>query len=180
MGLMGIINGHFLDSYHFEHRTGQVVASPFQKFDLKLRLLQDEYHDLQSSGALTDADKIMLDAAAAMALTTAIRDGATESLDAIINKLHNAVSAQKSYWQKFKEQSMMAAPNLSSDEVMSCLNDNGANYHSIVGKYEQDANRRITKARTLRNKFTEWASKVQQGINEVIASDNQLAKEFHL
>ncbi|WP_252895230.1 hypothetical protein [Fructilactobacillus florum] len=75
---------------------------------------------------------------------------------------------------------MMVSSQLSPDELIHCLNEGGANYQSMVGKYKEDANQRITKAKDLKNKFEEWASKVQQGIEKVVQRDSELAKDFNI
>ncbi|WP_056961422.1 hypothetical protein, partial [Fructilactobacillus florum] len=179
-GIMGMINGHFIDSYHFEKKTGQVDTDVFNTFDIELSSIQEEYKRLKSSGALTNADEIMLDASVATELTIAIRDVAKEILDEIIKKLHKVVREQEKYWQEVKEKSMMVSSQLSPDELIHCLNEGGANYQSMVGKYKEDANQRITKAKDLKNKFEEWASKVQQGIEKVVQRDSELAKDFNI
>lgn len=68
-------------------KTGQVDTDVFNTFDIELSSIQEEYKRLKSSGALTNADEIMLDASVATELTIAIRDVAKEILDEIIKKI---------------------------------------------------------------------------------------------
>lgn len=177
-GLMSIINGHFLDSYHFDN--GQVDANPIKSFEVALSSIQGEYNRLKGSGALTDADEIMLDAAAASALANSIRDEAETCLNDIIKDLKEASQKLEVYYKKMRKINYDMTPNLTMNEVDRELEKVGATFHNMVGRYKKEYEASIHRAERLKRSFNEWHNQTIQGIDKKISDDQELAKEFHL
>ncbi|MBP2624297.1 hypothetical protein [Streptococcus oricebi] len=178
---------HKIEDWKFDKKTGrvinengQVLASQSTQAVLDTVRVMTQFKDLKkklSAGGLSRSEQIFLDSVQGTALGSAIAAAAQMGADQIASLAQNCQAQAEELWAGID---FTRYQHLSPAEVEAAFAAEGVTRASLVEEFQVHSEAVKDKAASLAGDFADLSGRLQQGMEQVLATDQKMAREFQV
>ncbi|MBJ7987957.1 hypothetical protein, partial [Bacillus cereus] len=131
-----------------------------------------------SGGGLSSNEKLFIDMNESLIVLDGLLKIIETGVTSVIKEFESAILEASELWNDTIHRAQKIGENLSYGEVLAALEQGGATKATIVDEPVAYYESQITKAKSLQKKYEQLIAQAKTGVEDLVASDNELANLF--
>ena len=181
-----IPNPHSLATWKF-NEEGELMNSDFEimrdglkpKQEMGIKLLDlKNFKRMLSLRGCTENEKIFLDVEQTRIISNAVKELSTIAYENIKKERDKAVLEAEKIWDSTLE--VPPGFHLTPQEARTAYMEGGVTYDTTVGRIKREFDPKVEKAKEINENFIELYEKVNKTIEEMLANDAHLKRDYDL
>ena len=180
-GYHGVGGQHMWGGYEFDEQGHIKTEALSDGLDLAFSEINASYkraYDYAAKGGLSDSEKIMLDAATGQAILQSLASQVGAEFTEMRSYLHKKMKECDEAWEDCLSRARMIGKNLTDDEITECLTEGGCSKDLVVKKPKAQYRSYLAKINQAEEELNDWVDKMNQSVEKILGTDNQIAGYF--